>query len=239
MSAWRAHRRDEPASLSHGDSVCRAGQWWFIDNPTCLPHRPPHLQRLHALVHLPETEPVNIPRPRPYAHRRPVLPYGFEIYSLLTRWGNPLNRPPGDSSVQRPQRAVVDSALPATPGALPGDEGFRRGGLTGWIEPLPVECSPAREAASAADRGYAETWGAAGRAHAGRIWRRLRIRHSKRPVGQELPAVRAHRAGAGAAPALLRRGAFRRTITIEMPSTFLASITSPSPRGRNSHVVRQ
>ncbi len=59
--------------------------------PDVRRHRPPHLQRLHEGLYFPKAG------TRQYTARRdPVLtdvlnlPYGFEIYSLLTRW-NPLN----------------------------------------------------------------------------------------------------------------------------------------------------
>jgi hypothetical protein len=50
-------------------------------------HRPPHLQRLHEVVHLPEAEPVDIPQAETRTLKDVLeLPWGFEIYSLLTRW---------------------------------------------------------------------------------------------------------------------------------------------------------
>jgi len=53
--------------------------------------RPPHLQRLHEGLHLSAQEPVDIPQIETRTLKDVLaLPWGFEIYSLLTRW-NPLD----------------------------------------------------------------------------------------------------------------------------------------------------
>ena len=65
--------------------------------------RPPHLQRLHEGVHLSEAGPVDIPQAETRTLKDVLeLPWGFEIYGLLTRW-NPLNL-----------RAPVSAAAPAS-----------------------------------------------------------------------------------------------------------------------------
>jgi hypothetical protein len=62
-----------------------------VDNPLGRGDRPPDLQRLHEVVHLPEDDPVDIPQAETRILKDVLaLPWGFEIYSLLTRW-NPLD----------------------------------------------------------------------------------------------------------------------------------------------------
>ena len=63
--------------------------------------RPSHLQRLHEGLHLPEAGAGRYPagRDRDLARTCSALPWGFEIYALLTRWNpldirRPLPRPP-------------------------------------------------------------------------------------------------------------------------------------------------
>ncbi|MCK7468141.1 MAG: hypothetical protein MZU91_08485 [Desulfosudis oleivorans] len=55
-------------------------------------HGPPHLQRLHEGLHLPEAGPGQHPadRDRRASPTCCALPWGVEIYGLLTRW-NPLD----------------------------------------------------------------------------------------------------------------------------------------------------
>ena len=63
-----------------------------VDNPDVRGHGASHLQRLHEVLHFSETGPGGYSAG---GNRRALkdvleLPWGFEIYSLLTRW-NPLN----------------------------------------------------------------------------------------------------------------------------------------------------
>jgi len=73
------------------------------------------------------------------------LPFGFEIYSLLTRW-NPIgHRPPLPARGDRPQGAGVGLGRPATAGAPPAERGPTVVGIDGLkIEPVPESLAGVR-----------------------------------------------------------------------------------------------
>ena len=89
LPARREDLRDAPAA--EGRRRPRRAGHRRHRQPDVPGHRPPHLQRLHEGLHLPEAGAGQHPADRDRrAHRRAALPWGFEIYGLLTRW-NPLN----------------------------------------------------------------------------------------------------------------------------------------------------
>ncbi len=118
-----------------------------IDNPMCPGHRASHLQRLHEGLYLPEAQTRSTSRRSKPACSPDVLkmPYGVEIYSLLTRW-NPLN-------VKRPYALPYNGKKVLVVGLGPAgytlahyllNEGFGVVGIDGLkIEPLPAELTGA------------------------------------------------------------------------------------------------
>ena len=169
-------------------------------------HRPPHLQRLHEGVHLPEAGAGQHPADRDArADRRARAAVGLRDL-----------RPA--HALEPAQRARARIALPyngknvLVVGLGPAgftlahyllNEGFGVVGIDGLkIEPLPSRRSPAStrtaRACRSADPRRRRAARAARRARAGGLRRRLRVRHH-RALGQELPhahppAARAPRA---------------------------------------------
>jgi len=59
----------------------------LVDNPHGCRHRAPYLQRLHEILIYQKQEPFNIPQAETRSLKDVIeLPWGSEIYSLLTRW---------------------------------------------------------------------------------------------------------------------------------------------------------
>ena len=151
-------------------------------------------------------EPVNIPQIETGVLTDVLaLPWGVEIYGLLTRW-NPLN-------VRRPYALPYNGRNVLVVGLGPAgytlahylvNEGFGVVGIDGLkIEPLPekIVAEPIRD--------WADVYKRARRARARRLRRGIRIRdHS--PLGQELPHAAAHHAGAAAESEDVRRRSLRR-----------------------------
>ena len=167
----------------------RSPRWRSCRRQPDVPrHRPPHLQRLHEGVRLPEAGAGQHPADRDArAHRGAALPWGMEIYGLLTRW-NPLNVSARTRALQRqerPRRRARARRLHARPpprvrrvrrrrGRRPEDRAARpaaRRGATG-APPSPSATSTALRRAR--------------RAHPPRLRRRQRVR-DHRSLGQELP----------------------------------------------------
>ena len=116
------------------------------------------------------------------------MPWGVEIYGLLTRW-NPLN-------VRRPYALPYNGRNVLVVGLGPAgytlahyllNEGFGVVAIDGLkIEPLPPELTGDGGTAAAADRELGRDLRAARRARARGVRRRLRVRHHG-ALGQELP----------------------------------------------------
>ncbi len=174
-----------------GESIAALGD--RHDRQSDVPrHRPPHLQRLHEGLHLPEAGAGEHPAG---GDRRVLtdvleLPCGVEIYGLLTRW-NPLN-------VQAPVRPAVQRRRTCSSSAS-----GRRATRSRTIWRTRVSASSASTASrssrcprssSASDgrpsatavREYSELETAARRTHPRRLRRRVGVRHH-RALGQELP----------------------------------------------------
>ena len=148
-------------------------------------------------------DPVNIPQIETGVLTDVLgLPWGVEIYGLLTRW-NPLNAAAAVSRARTTARTSSSSAS-GPPGYTLAhyllNEGFGVVGIDGLkIEPLPADWTGADGRGIRPIRDYARARPAARRAPARRLRRRLRVRHH-RPLGQELPDAHPPdaRAGAGA-----------------------------------------
>ena len=154
----------------------------------CAGHRPPHLQRLHEGLHLPEAGAGQHPAGRDGVLTDVLdLPYGFEIYGLLTRW-NPLNANRPYALPYNGKNVLVVGLGPAgyTLAHYLVNEGFGVVGIDGLkIEPLPTELDRrSRQNMPEADPRYSRDHRGARRAHALRLRRRVRIRHH-RSLGQE------------------------------------------------------
>ena len=183
-----------------------------VDNPMCpgTGHRICN-DCMKACIYQ-KQEPVNIPQVETGVLTDVLkLPFGFEIYGLLTRW-NPLNIAAAVcASVQRPERArgrPRSRRLHAL--ALPAQRGLRRRGHR-----RPQDRAAAgrhRRRASplaAADPRLVRDLQAARRARAGGVRRRLRVRHHG-ALGQELPDAHPPHAGAAREVQGVRRRAVRR-----------------------------
>ena len=125
-------------------------------------HRPPHLQRLHEGLHLPEAGAGQHPADRDRrAHRRARLPWGVEIYGLLTRW-NPLNVRAAVRAARTTARTCWSSASarPATRSShYLLNEGFGVVGIDGLkIEPLADDIVGAETAAPRPIRDWSEIY---------------------------------------------------------------------------------
>ncbi len=117
-----------------------------------------------------------------------AMPWGFEIWSLLTRW-NPLNAARPYALPYNGRNVLVVGLGPAgyTLAHHLLNEGFGVVAIDGLkIEPLPEELTGTESARSEADSRREDALPPARRAHAHGLRRRLRIRHHG-AVGQELP----------------------------------------------------
>ena len=166
------------------------------------------------------------------------MPWGVEIYGLLTRW-NPLN-------VRRPYALPYNGKNVLVVGLGPAgytlahylvNEGFGVVGIDGLkIEPLPEDMVGTDDDAAAADSRLERDLPAARRARARRLRRRVRVRHH-RALGQELPDAAAPDAGAAPRAADVRRRPLRRHAADRGRVGATASTTSrsrPAPAGRRS-----
>ncbi len=179
-------------------------------------------------------EPVNIPEIETAVLTDVLaLPWGFEIYGLLTRW-NPLN-------VKRPHALPYNGKNVLVVGLGPAGytlahhltcEGFAVVGVDGLkIEPLPVELRGDETHAAAPHPRLRQDVPGARRARPARVRRGQRVRHH-RSLGQELPHRPLRDAGAAAPPAHVRRRPLRRHARPRTTPGSSASTTSPSPRAR-------
>ena len=145
-------------------------------------------------------EPVNIPQIETGVLTDVLsMPWGVEIYGLLTRW-NPLN-------VRRPYALPYNGKNVLVVGLGPAgytlahylvNEGFGVVGIDGLkIEPLPEDIVGTDTAPPRPIRDWSEIYRPARRARARRVRRRVRVRHH-RPLGQELPDAAAPDAARGA-----------------------------------------
>ena len=167
------------------------------------------------------------------------MPWGVEIYGLLTRW-NPLN-------VRRPYALPYNGKNVLVVGLGPAgytlahyllNEGFGVVAIDGLkIEPLPARAGPATAARPPQPiERLGRHLPAARRARARRVRRRLRVRHH-RALGQELPHAAPPDAGAPRPPAHLRRRPLRRHAADRRRVGATGSTTSrsrPAPAGRRS-----
>ena len=184
-------------------------------------------------------EPVNIPQIETGVLTDVLgLPWGVEIYGLLTRW-NPLN-------VRRPYALPYNGKNVLVVGLGPAgytlahylvNEGFGVVGVDGLkIEPLPEDITGTDDDRAAADSRLERDLPAARRARARGLRRRVRVRHH-RALGQELPDAAAPDAGAPARPPDVRRRPLRRHAADRGRVDATASITwrsPPAPAGRRS-----
>ena len=202
-------------------------------------HRPPHLQRLHEVLHLPEAGAGQHPADR---NRRADRRAEHAVGRRDLRPADALEsaqRPPAVRAAvqrqQRPGRRPRPGRLHA--GALPGQRRLRRRRHR-RPEDRAAARGPDRHAgpAAAADPRLERDLPAARRARARGVRRRVRVRHH-RALGQELPDAAAPDAGAArsgcgstaASASAARCRSRRRGAT--------ASITSrspPAPAGRRS-----
>ena len=170
----------------------------MIDNPMCpgTGHRICN-DCMKACIYQ-KQEPVNIPQIETGVLTDVLkLPWGVEIYGLLTRW-NPLN-------VARPYALPYNGRNVLVVGLGPAgytlahyllNEGFGVVAIDGLkIEPLPDELTGGPGGAAAADPRLGRDLPAARRARARGLRRRLRVRHH-RALGQELPDADPPDAGA-------------------------------------------
>ena len=185
-----------------------------IDNPMCpgTGHRICN-DCMKACIYQ-KQEPVNIPQIETGVLTDVLaLPWGFEIYGLLTRW-NPLN-------VQRPYALPYNGKNVLVVGLGPAgytlahyllNEGFGVVGIDGLkIEPLPGSWSgdPSRDVPPRPVRDFDAIYRRPRRAHPRRLRRRVRVRHH-RALGQELPHAAVPHARAPRQLPRLRRRALRR-----------------------------
>jgi hypothetical protein len=167
-------------------------------------------------VHLPEAEPVDIPQAETRTLKDVLeLPWGFEIYSLLTRW-NPLN-------LRRPLPLAPTGKRVLVVGMGPSgftlahhlmNDGHRVVGIDGLkIEPLdPRRCRASTCRAARRVRAGPRRRDAPGRprrTHARGLRRRRRVRHHG-ALGQELPEAHPPAARTAQRVQPVRRRALRR-----------------------------
>ena len=176
-------------------------------------------------------EPVNIPQIETGVLTDVLhLPWGVEIYGLLTRW-NPLN-------VRRPYALPYNGKNVLVVGLGPAgytlahylvNEGFGVVGIDGLkIEPLPEELVGIDDGPAVADSRLERDLSPARRTRPRRIRRRVRVRHH-RALGQELPDAAAPDAGAAAGTEDVRRRPLRRDGADRRRLAVTDSITSRSP----------
>ena len=176
-------------------------------------------------------EPVNIPQIETGVLTDVLtLPWGVEIYGLLTRW-NPLHprrpHPAPYNGPQGPRRRPRPGRLHAGP--LPPERGLRRRGHRRAEDraacrptgPAPTAPGSARSATTPSSRGPST-------AAPGRLRRRLRVRHH-RALGQELPDAHPPDARPPAPLRDPRRRALRRHASRPSRPSTPASTTSRSP----------
>ena len=184
-------------------------------------------------------EPVNIPQIETGVLTDVLkMPWGVEIYGLLTRW-NPLN-------VRRPYALPYNGKNVLVVGLGPAgytlahylvNEGFGVVGVDGLkIEPLPEELVGSDTDAAAAHSRLERDLPAAGRSRARRLRRRVGVRHH-RALGQELPDAAAPDAGPPSGSAHVRRrsaSAARCRSTMRGPTGSITWRSPPAPAGRRS-----
>ena len=174
-------------------------------------------------------EPVNIPQIETGVLTDVLrMPWGVEIYGLLTRW-NPLN-------VRRPYALPYNGKNILVVGLGPAgytlahylvNEGFGVVGIDGLkIEPLPTALVGTADASAAADPRLERDLPPARRPRARRLRRRVGVRHH-RAVGQELPHAAASDAGPASRPEDLRRRPASAARSRSRTRGRTASITSP------------
>ena len=149
-------------------------------------------------------EPVNIPQAETRTLKDVLeLPWGFEIYSLLTRW-NPFNLRRPYPKAATGKRVLVVGLGPAgfTLAHHLMNDGHTVVGIDGLkIEPLDAAVSGVdplgNRAPFRADQEHLRAAGAARRARDGGLRRRRRVRHHG-ALGQELPQDHPPAASSGA-----------------------------------------
>ena len=214
-----------------------------VDNPMCpgTGHRICN-DCMKACIYQ-KQDPVNIPQIETGVLTDVLnMPWGVEIYGLLTRW-NPLN-------IRRPYALPYNGRNVLVVGLGPAgytlahyllNEGFGVVAIDGLkIEPLPEELTGTHATPPRPIREWSEIYRAARRARARRLRRRLRVRHH-RPLGQELPHADPPDARAAREAAHLRRHPLRRRADRSKKRGRTASITWPSPpapAGRRSSTSR-
>ena len=172
-----------------GDSIAALAMI-IIDNPMLPRHRPPHLQRLHEGLHLPEAGAGQHPAGGDgRAHRRARDAAGASRSTACSRAGT-------RSTATRPYARPYNGKNVLVVGLGPAgytlahhllNEGFGVVGIDGLkIEPLPAELIGADAWPPRAGRALGRAVDAARRARARRLRRRRRVRHH-RALGQELP----------------------------------------------------
>ena len=184
----------------------------MLDNPMCpgTGHRICNDCRKSCIYQ--KQEPVDIPEIETGVLTDVLrMPFGVEIYGLLTRW-NPLN-------VRRPYALPYNGKNILVVGLGPAgytlahyllNEGFGVVGIDGLkIEPLPTPLVGTPDAAAVADPRLVGDLPLTRRSRAGRLRRRVGIRHH-RAVGQELSLAAASDPGPASPPEdLWRRPAGR------------------------------
>ena len=181
----------------------RASARWRIvmhRQPDVPRHRPPHLQRLHEGLHLPEAGAGQHPADRDRrAHRRARAAVGLRDLRPAHAL-EPAQRRAARTRCRTTARTCSSSASGPAGYTLAHylvNEGFGVVGIDGLkIEPLPDELDRRRDGSRRAPiRDWREIYRRARRARARRLRRRLRVRHH-RALGQELPDAAPPDAGA-------------------------------------------
>ena len=212
-----------------------------VDNPICAAtgHRICN-DCMKACIYQ-RQEPVDIPQVETRTLKDVLaLPWGFEIYSLLTRW-NPLDLRRPLPQPQTGYKVLVVGLGPAgfTLAHHLINDGHFVAAIDGLkIEPLPAEISgvavDGEPPAVSADPRRGEPRRGARRPRHGRVRRRRRIRHH-RALGQEFPQ---DRAPAARAPQPIRdvwrRALWRHDRRSTAPLRWASTISrcAPAPAGR-------
>ena len=201
LPARREDLRDEPRQVARHIRSARLAIV-AVDNPLCAAtgHRICN-DCMKACIYQ-RQDPVDIPQIETRTLKDVLgLPWGFEIYSLLTRWNpldlrRPLPKPPSGYKV------LVVGLGPA--GFNLAHHLINDGHFVAAIDGLKIEPLPPRSAGVALDRRARpvragprcrQPLRAARRAHDGRVRRRRRIRHHG-ALGQEFPQADPAAAGA-------------------------------------------